>query len=111
MKKFTSLFTALALMLGLCACAQSAADTWQEQYELGIHYLSEGNYREAIIAFNAAIEINPKRADAYIGLADAYTAQGDTEQARQVLSDALAVVADTSAIRSRLDGLEVSAAP
>ena len=26
---------------------------------------------EAIVAFNAAIEIDPKRAEAYIGLADA----------------------------------------
>ena len=111
MKKPAALFIALALMLGLCACAQNAAATWQEQYDLGVRYLSEGNYREAIIAFNAAIEIDPKRADAYLGLADAYTAQGDTEQARQVLEDALAVVTDTNAIRSRLEGLGESAAP
>ena len=73
---------------------------------MGVRYLSEGNYREAIIAFNAAIEIDPKRADAYIGLADVYEAQGDTERARQVLADALTVVADSDAIRIRLDGLE-----
>lgn len=95
----------LILTLLLSACAKNAAATWQEQYDLGVRYLSEGNYREAIIAFTAAIEIDPKQADAYIGLADVYVAQGDVEQARQVLEDALSVVADPDAIRSRLDGL------
>ena len=110
MRKIAALLTALALVLGLCACT-AAQSTWQEQYDLGVRYLSEGNYREAIIAFNAAIEIDPKRADAYIGLADAYVAQGDMEQARQVLADALAVVSDPRAIQTRLDGLGESVAP
>ena len=46
----------LILMMVLPACGQKeAAPTWQEQYDLGIRYLSEGNYEEAIIAFTAAI--------------------------------------------------------
>ena len=56
MKKITALLTAAALILGLCACTATAA--WQEQYDLGVRYLSEGNYREDIIAFNAAIHFN-----------------------------------------------------
>lgn len=39
---------------------------------MGVRYLSEGNYEEAIIAFTAAIEIDPKRAEAYVGRGDAY---------------------------------------
>ena len=101
----------LVLVLLLSACSQEAAATWQEQYDLGVRYLSEGNYREAVIAFSAAIEIDPKQADAYVGLADAYVAQGDVEQARQVLEDALAVVSDANAIQSRLDVLAGGAAP
>lgn len=43
MKKITVLFTVLALILGLCACSvKSGATTWQEQYDLGLRYLSEG---------------------------------------------------------------------
>lgn len=49
--------------------------------------------------------------DAYLGLADAYEAQGDTEQARQVLENVLSVVANPNIAQSRLDGLEASAAP
>lgn len=101
----------LAVLLLLTSCAQNAETTWQEQYDLGVRYLSEGNYEEAIIAFNAAIEIDPKRAEAYIGLADAYEAQGDVERARQVLEDVLAVVSDPDMIRSRLAELEEGEAP
>ena len=68
------------------------APTWREQYNLGVRYLGSGNYEEAIIAFNAAIEINPKKADAYIGLADAYLGLGDIEGATEVLTEALSNV-------------------
>lgn len=81
MKKVAALLTALALMLGLCACsAKNELTTWQEQYDLGIRYLSEGNYEEAIIAFTAAIEIDPKQAPAYVGRGDAYVLSGETEE-------------------------------
>ncbi len=107
MKKILPLFLTLALVLGLCACGQKAAEgpTWQEQYDLGIRYLEEGNYEEAIIAFNAAIEIDPKRPETYIGLADAYTALGDTEAAKKALEDGLAATEDDS-IRAQLEQLE-----
>lgn len=68
----------LFLLIILCACEQKAP-TWQEQYDLGVRYLSEGNYEEAIIAFTAAIEIDPKQAPAYVGRGDAYVLSGETE--------------------------------
>ena len=61
MKRIGSMILTLALILGLCACGQNAAAAWQEQYDLGVKYLSEGNYQEAVIAFTAAIEIDAKR--------------------------------------------------
>ena len=48
--------------------------TWQEQYDLGMRYLIEGNYSEAIVAFTSAIEIDPKIAPAYVGRGDTYFA-------------------------------------
>jgi len=68
-----------ALMLFLSACGQNAP-TWQEQYDLGMRYLSEENYEEAIIAFTAAIEIDPQQALAYVGRGDAYMGSGETEE-------------------------------
>lgn len=49
------------------------APAWQEKYELGVRYLSEGNYQEAIIAFTSAIEIDSRQANPYVGRGDAYT--------------------------------------
>ena len=95
MKRMLSLLVCLCLTLGICACGQKEpAPTWQEQYDLGVRYLSEGKYEEAILAFAAAIEIDPKRPEGYKKLAEAYMAVGDEESARQVLEEGLAATGD-----------------
>ena len=69
MKKVRQVFVCvLTCMLLLTSCGHQP--TWQEQYDLGVRYLSEGNYEEAIIAFTAAIEIDPNKAEAYLSLVD-----------------------------------------
>ena len=83
---------AVFLLIGLTACGtpstpssaatpeeQTETITWQSQYDLGLRLLSEGNYEEAIIAFTAAIEIDPKQAPAYVGRGDAYILGGGSE--------------------------------
>lgn len=70
--------------------------TWQEQYDLGMKYLSKGNYEEAVIAFTAAIELEPKKADAYIGLADTYIAMDDIEAAIEILHEGFNITGDTA---------------
>lgn len=81
------IFFAILVFLLLPSCG-SKAPTWQEEYDLGIRYLSEGNYEEAVIAFTAAIEIDPKQVPAYIGRGDAYV--GLAELAEGHGSDAFA---------------------
>ena len=83
MRRLRDVLCALLLIFTVTACTASTP-TWQEQYDLGVRYLSEGNYEEAIIAFTAAIEIDPKRVEAYSGLSDAYLAIGDYESASEV---------------------------
>ena len=82
MKRTFCVIAVLLLALSLCACAQKAPEgpTWQEQYDLGVKYLSEGNYQEAIIAFNAAIEIDPKRPEAYMGRGGVAIGSGETAE-------------------------------
>ena len=95
MKRTLRLLLCLCIILGLCACGQKeTAPTWQEQYDLGIRYLAEGNYEEAVLAFTTAIEIDPKRPESYLGLADAYEAMGDTAAAAQVIEDAIAALGE-----------------
>lgn len=86
MKKYIIHF--LSFLILLAACSRPVSDqsgivktpTWQEKYDLGIRYLSEGNYEEAIIAFTAAIGIDPKQASAYVGRGQAYVLSGETEK-------------------------------
>ena len=84
--KMSAVVLMLVLVSGLCACKSTEAK-WQEQYDLGMKYVSEGNYEEAIIAFAAAIEIDPNNADAYIGRADAYMVWADTERSGGEITD------------------------
>lgn len=67
------------MIVALSSCRQRTP-TWQEQYDLGVRYLSEKNYEEAIIAFTAAIEIDPKQAFAYVGRGNAYMGSGETQE-------------------------------
>ena len=71
----------------LNACGQNTEAQWQEQYDLGVRYLSEGNYEEAIIAFTAAIEIDPSAADALRGswIIDTRTGRGTCASCRSQL--------------------------
>ena len=105
MKRICGWILTVALILGLTACGQKAGATWQEQYDLGVKYLSEGNYEEAVVAFTAAIEIDPKRPDAYEGLADVYEAQGDLESLRAILEQGFQATGDAR-LEERLNALD-----
>ena len=78
------MFFTLLLLFQLGACGQSTL-TWEEQYDLGVRYLSDGNYEEAIIAFTAAIDIDPKRVESYVSMAEAYQQQEEYDLAREIL--------------------------
>lgn len=80
MKRVLCLLLAAALLLGTSACSNTKKD-WQEQYDLGMRYLEDGDYEEAILAFSAAIEIDSSRPEAYMGRAEAYIAVNEPEKA------------------------------
>ena len=76
-----------ALVLGVLLIGGSflgkGSGGWQENYDLGARYLSEGNYQEAILAFTAAIDIDPKRAEGYLGRAEAYEGLAGTQEGQE----------------------------
>lgn len=76
----------MVFMLLFTACG-TEEKTWQDYYDLGMRYLSEGNYEEAIISFTAAIEIDPKQEDVYLRMAEAYVQMGDTDAAIAILEE------------------------
>lgn len=80
----------VAVVVLLLTVPKSAkADKLTQQLDLGEKYLSELNYEQAVIAYNAAIEIDPKSADAYVGLVETYIAQGEYDMAETVVGQAI----------------------
>lgn len=92
------------ILLAMSGCGAKTA--WQEEYDLGVRYLSEGNYEEAVIAFTAAIQIDPQKAEAYVALADAYVDMGEAVQAKEVLTKALDVAGDDEALLDKIKEIE-----
>ena len=70
----------IAILITVLLSACSKGGRWQKQYDLGMQYLTEGNYEEAIVAFNTAIEIEPNQAMAYVGRGNAYIGSGETAE-------------------------------
>lgn len=76
---------------------------FDEQMDLGNRYLSEENYEEAVVAFNKAIEIDPKNVEVYSKAAQAYAGMGDYEGAVQVLEKGIINTGDEGLKRERGD--------
>jgi len=70
-------------------------------------YLSQGKYREAIIAFGIAIDIDPKQPEAYTGLADAYIGLGNIDSAVNALREGYAATGDER-LQRRIEELQPS---
>ena len=82
---------AIALVAVLIVFVPKAANArrLEEQLSLGNKYLSELKYEQAVAAYLAAIEIDPKNVEAQIKLADIYLAKEEPEAALQALQAAL----------------------
>ena len=76
-----------------------------EQLDLAERYLSELDYESAIAAYEAAIEIEPKCEEAYLGLADIYIEQEEYEKAADILEAGLTQI-DSETISSKQGEVE-----
>jgi tetratricopeptide (TPR) repeat protein len=85
----------LGLLLLLAACGQKAL-TYEEQINLGQRFLEEGDYEQAIVAFTAAIRIEPKLSPAYVGLADAHKGLGQPEEAVAAIRQGVEAISDVA---------------
>ena len=100
-KKFTGAIIAgvivmIAVTAGILAYYNSDGVRLKRQLDLGNRYLAELNYEEAIVAYEAAIAIEPMRVEAYLGLADAYLGKGDYEAAAEKLQRGYELTGDES---------------
>ncbi len=112
MKKWIIAAIVLAVVLVITVVAiflvnrKPAETTWQEQYDLGMRYLSEENYEQAILAFRAAIEIDPREPRTYLMLSSCYTAIGEYALAEEVLQQGLIATDGNVDIRAEITKLQ-----
>ncbi|MBQ8813198.1 MAG: tetratricopeptide repeat protein [Lachnospiraceae bacterium] len=78
MKKRWMYIAVVAVIVFVAAAALliGGKEEWEKQYDLGVKYMESGDYESAILAFNAAIEIDPSQEQLYIALAASYEAVG-----------------------------------
>ena len=81
MKKY--LLCALFMLFCAAGCSKSPEEMISEQLSLGNKYLAEGNYEEAIVAFEKVIELDPKAMEAYTGIVNIYAKENNPAKARQ----------------------------
>lgn len=83
-----------AVAMTVVLAGQSREKKLQTQLDLGNKYLTEGQYEDAVVAFEAAISIEPKTPEAYKGLAEAYEDMGNNEAAKEALQRGIEATAD-----------------
>lgn len=107
LKKLVSFSLPYAIMLLLLVGCAEKPKTFDEQYDLGVKYISEGNYEEAIIALSAAIEIEPNSAIAYLNRGNAYYEQKMLDNAISDYTNAISLNPDTSEVYINLTQLYI----
>lgn len=92
-------FILLATEIVIAACINLEtihARKCQKQISLGDKFLEELDYENAELCYRKAIQIDEKKAEPYIKLADTSAQQGDYNSAREVLQQARENISETS---------------
>lgn len=72
MKKKLLLLGSMIISMLFCVSCKSQEQKVTEQMELAEKYLLDGNYEEAVVAFQKVLEIEPRSIAAYTGLVKVY---------------------------------------
>lgn len=90
MKKSVAVFLILAVLGS--GCGKSLEKQIVEQLNMGEKYLSEGDYEAAVVAFQNAIELDPKVFDVYVKCAEAYSGMNEYENAISVFENGVELI-------------------
>ena len=82
------IFIGILLITGIAVLCYPKIQ-YGRQLSLGQRYLNELDYENAIAAYKAAIDIDPRNPDAYQALADVYVAMDDYDSACEILQEGL----------------------
>ncbi len=107
MKKLTAIFLTVLMVLMVASCQKNEKFDVAEQLNLGAKYLLEQNYEQAILTYEAIIEIEPKNPAPYLGLADVYISQEDYVKAEEILNIALENIPENAEIQAKIEEVEI----
>ena len=108
-KSKSILITIIATMLLIATCIvilqTGVLNPVKHNLELGYKYLEEGNYDEAILAFNKVIKIDENNIEARFGLVDTYEALGDHDKAIEYLREILKIDSENNKAKDKWNTL------
>jgi tetratricopeptide (TPR) repeat protein len=103
--RWTLLLPALAL---LTSCSTDPAHEKVKYLQSGDRYLNAGKFSEAAIQFQNAVELDPRFADAYYGLAQAHLKTGNVDAAFRELVQATALNPSNVSAQLELGRLQIA---
>ncbi len=83
---FRLLLSCMLLASLLTGCTRDPNARKQKYFDSGEKYFAEGKYREAVIQYSNAVQIDPRFAQAHYQLAQSYLKLGDKQRAFNALS-------------------------
>lgn len=87
---------ALAIAAGIVIEQNTPDKRLERHLDSGDKFLEELDFEQALVAYQAAISIDPKNMDAYLGALQASTELGDTQLAQSLMADALQAIGSLS---------------
>ncbi len=88
-KKLLNVALIIIMVISMVACGTESAESLDELIALGAQYLLDGNYEEAVVAFDKAINVNDKCIVAYMGLGDGNLGLEDYDKAGAAFEKAI----------------------
>jgi len=86
----------LAVLFVLCLAAVAQENTADSWYQEGLKLMGNDNYRDALIAFDKAIEIDPENASIWMGKGDVLVRMGDYNESLKIYENALEMAEKTT---------------
>lgn len=108
--------TTLIILTGLAVCIIAALiisfavaggndEKLQKQLDLGNKYLEEMDYEQALVAFEAVLDIDPMNADAYLGIVEVYIRTNEFEKALEIAKEGYEATGDER-LKEKIDMIE-----
>src|SRR5579864_7408455 len=102
------LLPCLMIVALFAGCTRDPNVRKQKYFDSGDKYFAQGKYREAIIQYSNAIQIDPRFAQAHYQLSQAYLKLGDSQRAYPELSRTVELAPDNYRARTDLANLLVT---